>query len=629
MKKLLKPAIWIVILAVPSFFAYRYWQGKKIGEEEIVYRTAPVERQDVVVSVSAVGVLEPLTTVEVKANVAGEIVKLAVDRGDYVAGGDLIASIDPTETRTAYEEAQADLDSAMARVRETMADLRRQRTVTPAQTDAAADAVEVADARVTQAERALAFQRRSTEADIKRSEQSLEAAKARRAQAKAQAEAQPDLQKASVKQAEADVAGARQALARLKTATHPQEKTQAESALKAARVNLENDKKAVKRLQELHDKGFLAKQALEDAEKGVADSQDRYDSAKAASDTLTQKHAADISEAEARVDQAEASLAAARTGEVDITVAQREFEATEAAVREAEASLEAARAGQEQNEQRAQELEASKATAQESRSQLRVAKAGEMQPDATKHQVTQAEAAARSSAAQLENAQKNLGYTTIVAPRDGLVIDRFVEEGTVITSGRSSVTAGTTIVTLADVSRMFVLAEVDEADIGQVSVGQPVELEVETFRDETFEGVVTQVYPQGEEIENVTIFRVRIEVLELLDRLHPGMTAEASIIIDKVEDVLACPNEAIYKQKGTTLVDVLDGPAGEPLEVEVETGIASFEWTEVTSGLTEGQEVVIGSGGGGFGEAGGAGGKAGGDGQQKMRRMMMNMRKGR
>jgi HlyD family secretion protein len=217
--------------------------------------------------------------------------------------------------------------------------------------------------------------------------------------------------------------------------------------------------------------------------------------------------------------------------------------------------------------------------------------------------LAEARAQASRSSATLENAVKNLSYTTVVAPRDGLVIDRFIEKGTVIPSGRSTISATTSIVTLADISRMFVLAEVDEADIGRVKVGQPVDITVESFPDRKFTGRVTQVYPRGEEIENVTIFHVRIEVDPPLEGLRPGMTAEASIIISRQADVLAVPAEAPYEQNGKTYVDVPEGKGTK--QVEVQKGIESFEWVQVKSGLQEGQEVVLNAGGGGGGFGGG------------------------
>ncbi|MGQ9729950.1 MAG: efflux RND transporter periplasmic adaptor subunit [Candidatus Zipacnadales bacterium] len=624
MRRLIRPLVWVVLIAIMGGSVWFYFHRRKVKQNAVEYRTATIERRDVVMSVTAVGVLEPLTTVEVKANVAGEVVELAVDRGDFVSVGDLIARIDPTETRSAYEEAKAELDAAMAQVSETATELRRQKRVTPAQIRAAEEAVETAEARIRQAESALDYQRHSTEASIRRAEEALAAAQARFRQAQTRAEAQPALTQASVSQAMAEKRSAEQALRRLQEATHPQERTAAKAALEAAKLALENDRKGLSRLEQLRDKGFVAGQSVEEAQTQVATSQERYETAKATYDALQEKQRTELEEAQARVEQANAALAAAQSGEADVRVAQQERNAAEAAVREAQAALEAARAGKAQDEQRQRELEAAKAAAEEARSQVRVARANELQPEVIAQQVKQAQAQARRTQAQLANAAKNLAYTTIVAPRSGLVLDRYIEEGTVISSGRSMVGEGPSLITIADISRMFLLAEVDEADIGQVRVGQPVELEVETFRGETFRGRVTQIYPKGEEVENVTIFRVRIEVQDKRGLLRPGMTAEASIIIDQVSNVLACPNEALFEQQGQSFVEVLEG--GKPVQTPIEVGLEGFEWTEIKSGLREGQEVVIGIlGGAGQGPGGGpdrGGQRPGGDRRQQMQRMM-------
>src|SRR5690606_26018873 len=139
---------------------------------------AAVERRDIVITVTATGTLEPLTTVDVKSNVAGEITELAVDRGDVVKQGDLIARIDPTETRTAYEKAQADLTSAEARIRQSQADYLRQRGSTDGSARAAEVGINSARAKVDQARANLDHQLKSTVSDIRRAEEALVSAKA-------------------------------------------------------------------------------------------------------------------------------------------------------------------------------------------------------------------------------------------------------------------------------------------------------------------------------------------------------------------------------------------------------------------------------------------------------------------
>jgi len=690
MGKLRRPLVALAVVLVVVVVAVLFWRKRETRDQKVTYRTAPVERQDVELTVSAVGALEPLTTVDVKANVAGEIVELAVDRGDLVKPGDLIARIDPTESRTAWEQAQANLDSAMGRVRETTANLRQQETLTPEQVRAAQDSLTTAETRIKQSESALVYQRQSTATSIRRSEQALASSQAqyrqtqsaltyqrdstatsiRRAeqalagsqaqlrQAEAQAGAQPELSAASVAQAVAAQQAAAEALQRLKEATQPQERAAAKATLEAAEVTLANSRKAANRLVALQDKGYVAAQNVEDAQTKVAAAQQQYDSAQATYDSLAEKQATDLREAQARVGQANAALRTARAGESQVTITEQQLEAARAAVREAEAALDAARAGRAQDEQRRRELEAAaagvresqaaldaaragrtqdrqreqeletaRASAEEAQTQVRVALVGMMQPQVTEHQVEQAKAAARGSQAQLTNAAKNLQYATVTAPRAGLVIDRLVEQGTVIGSARSSVSGGQAIVTIADVSRMFVNAEVDEADIGRVRAGQTAKLTVDTFPDTVFEGRVTQVYPKGEVISNVTIFRVRIEVENAGGSLRPAMTAEASILAEARRGVLAVPSEAIIEQRGEKTAQILVD--GLPQPVPVKTGLEGEDYTEVVSGLTEGQQVILNTPGQGMGPGGpgGPGGPKGPGGPSSLGKMSHMMEK--
>ena len=105
--------ILIAAILITGFITVKVRQA---GANKPIIRTAVVERGTVTATVSANGILQPLTTVEVKSNVGGSIVKLAVDEGDTVKAGQLIARIDPSDTRTAFEQSQSDLAAAVSKV---------------------------------------------------------------------------------------------------------------------------------------------------------------------------------------------------------------------------------------------------------------------------------------------------------------------------------------------------------------------------------------------------------------------------------------------------------------------------------------------------------------------------------
>ncbi|MDI6827232.1 MAG: efflux RND transporter periplasmic adaptor subunit, partial [Armatimonadota bacterium] len=167
------------------------------------------------------------------------------------------------------------------------------------------------------------------------------------------------------------------------------------------------------------------------------------------------------------------------------------------------------------------------------------------------------------------------------------------EVGTIITSGRSSFAGtgqGTSIVQLGDCSRMFVLASVDETDIAKVEVGQAVDITLDAYPDELFEGKVTKIDPQTVVEQNVTTIPVTVEIENPDARLKPGMNATCEFIIERKENVLVVPTEAVRDEDGKYTVTVIKN--GKQIERKVEIGIAGDEFTEIVDGLKEGEEVV-------------------------------------
>lgn len=150
-------------------------------------------------------------------------------------------------------------------------------------------------------------------------------------------------------------------------------------------------------------------------------------------------------------------------------------------------------------------------------------------------QVRQAEAALRAN-------QANLGRTAITAPIDGVVIDRQIEPGQTVASGLNVAV----LFTLAqDLGRVQALVNVDEADIGQVRVGQPVRFTVDAFSGDNFTGEVTQIRVLPTSASNVVAYTVVVEADNPGERLLPGMTANADIVLEERRGVLRVPNAAL------------------------------------------------------------------------------------
>jgi HlyD family secretion protein len=457
-------AIIILPIALVTAIAIARVRGKDAanpGERDVVR----VESGTVRLTVSADGILQPLTTVAVKSYAGGAVEVLPVEVGDMVKAGDLIAKIDPTDSLTTYNQAVADLNAAQARLR----------------------------------------------------------------QAQEQSQVQPILTRAAIAQAEANYNSALKDLERLQKATQPQARAAARAALDKAKANADIAEKELVRTQGLKEEGFVPQSAVDTAvnrrdlaQAELANAQERWD-------TLNQELSAELESAQARVAQAKAGLDRARADAVQ--------------------------------------------------DRLKVA------------DVSSAEAQVARAQAQVDNARIMLDYTTVRAPRAGVILEKAVEQGTIITSGRSSITQGTDIVTLGDLTKMFAEVSLDEADVGQARVGQQVEITIDAFPDQRFRGVVTRINPQAVTQQNVTTVLVKVEIENPKAQLKPGMTASCEFLVNQADNVLYLPSRAVREVGGQYVVSVLKG--GQVTEVPVTVGLVGDDRIEIRGGLTEGQEVVL------------------------------------
>lgn len=206
---------------------------------------------------------------------------------------------------------------------------------------------------------------------------------------------------------------------------------------------------------------------------------------------------------------------------------------------------------------------------------------------------------------QKENVKKaktNLGYATITSPIDGIVLSKEVEEGQTVAS---SFNTPTLFKIAKDLTDMRVIADVDEADIGEVVEGQRVTFSVDAFPDDTFSGSVTQVRQQPTTESNVVTYQVVISAPNEDLKLKPGLTANVTIHTLELKNVLAVPNKALrfnpseaMLSSGETITNVdaknkvwvKEGPNLKAIAVEV--GTTNGVLTQITSGLTPGTEII-------------------------------------
>lgn len=153
-----------------------------------------------------------------------------------------------------------------------------------------------------------------------------------------------------------------------------------------------------------------------------------------------------------------------------------------------------------------------------------------------------AKASLESANISVERAQRNLGYSEIRSPVNGIVLDRTVDEGQTVAA---SLSAPQLFLIAEDLSRMEILAAVDESDIGRITDGQAVDFSVQAYPDSTFHGTVNQVRLNATTQENVVNYVVSILVGNPDGKLLPGMTATVEFIVAEAKDVLRAPNAAL------------------------------------------------------------------------------------
>lgn len=206
-------------------------------------------------------------------------------------------------------------------------------------------------------------------------------------------------------------------------------------------------------------------------------------------------------------------------------------------------------------------------------------------------QVSQAQAA-------LNSAETELRYTKIISPVDGIVVSKEVEVGQTVAA---SFQTPTLFNVAEDLTKMQIEASVVEADIAKVEEGQTTEFSVDSFPDETFYGIVTQVRNNPVTTSNVVTYEVIIEIDNKNLKLKPGMTANVDIVTAQKQDVWLAPNQALrfyvtdengitkrYKDKGVWILD-----NGKPKRIKIATGVADDDKTEIISNELNDKMMLI------------------------------------
>jgi HlyD family secretion protein len=225
--------------------------------------------------------------------------------------------------------------------------------------------------------------------------------------------------------------------------------------------------------------------------------------------------------------------------------------------------------------------------------------------DTAKSNYAVAQANLTSARIALSVARQNLAYTDIYAPIDGVVVERNVDVGQTVAA---SLQAPQLFLIANDLSRMRILASVDESDIGRIKAGQPVAFTVQSYPDDSFPGTVSQVRLKDSTLNNVVSYTAVVNVNNPGGKLLPGMTATTTFVTDSIAGALTVPNAALRfspatASGGATAARASRGPAvwtldakKQPERLAVRTGLTDGQRTQVTgNGITDGLEVVVGA----------------------------------
>jgi HlyD family secretion protein len=320
---------------------------------------------------------------------------------------------------------------------------------------------------------------------------------------------------------------------------------------------------------------------------------------------------AQLTQAQANLTGANAGIATAQAAQLNmqagIAASQANVDRTDAALADAKRTLDRTRELVSAGVAPRQQLDTAEAAVAQAAAQRQQAVAqvnqARAQARSSESQLNAARAQAAQAAAAVQLASVNMEKTVIRAPIDGVIVSRNVDVGQTVAA---SLQAPTLFLIANDLTRMQVLADIDEADVGQLQNGARVTFTVDAFPQDTFEGRISQVRLAPQAVQNVVTYTAVIDVANPDMKLKPGMTANVTATVSERRDVLTIPNAALrFRPEGTTAnaqntrqrsaPTVYRVGADKQLEpVRLRPGLSDGVKTEVVSGdLHEGDTIAV------------------------------------
>jgi len=307
-----------------------------------------------------------------------------------------------------------------------------------------------------------------------------------------------------------------------------------------------------------------------------------------------------VTQADGQLAAAQASLDLLRAGNRSQDIAQAQANLTNA-----QATLEQSDIVYRQNQQlykegaiASRDLDASRTSMEANRARVTQARAGLslQQAGSRPEEVDRAEAQVVAAVGSLQSVQSQLEDTIIRAPFDGVVLRKYADPGAFVTptTSSSSVSSATASSILALANNNQVVANVAEANIAQIAIGQEVTIQVDAYPNKKFRGRVVTISPQAIVTQNVTSFEVKAEITSKdKQMLRSGMNVSLEFKAGQLKDVLVIPTVAIVRQQGGTGVYVKTDQSETPVFTTIETGVTVDDKTEVKSGLIGNEKLFI------------------------------------
>ncbi len=344
----------------------------------------------------------------------------------------------------------------------------------------------------------------------------------------------------------------------------------------------------------------------------LVDQGNRVEAGQAIAQMESEDLAAQLAQAQATLQQAEAKLLEAQNGtrSEDIAGSEAQTATADANVADAKAKLKQAQDELQRHQNLARDGAISKrdltkfvtdAEAAQANVDAQTARFNEQTQNLSKlrngtrpEQIAAAEAAVSQARAQVQSAQVELDSTTIRAPFAGIVTQKYANIGAFVTPTTSASTSAsaTSSSIVAIASELEIVAKVPETSISQVKTGQPVEIRADAYPGKSFKGAVRLIAPEAVVEQNVTSFQVRIRLRTGQAALKSGMNVDLIFKGGELKDAVVVPTVAIVNQKGKTGV-LIPSNSDEPEFRPITIGITAGDQVQIMDGVKPGDSVIV------------------------------------